>query len=395
MERRCLEEDGKHPRALCEVWRCAEHLYRTCVVGTGSYNRSLPVRIQGIDLFAGAGGLSEGARLAGLPVVYALEKNPSAAATFRLNHPETKVIEENISRLAPPPRERGSVVILFGGPPCQGFSTSNQKTRNLENPQNWLFKEFFRFVQALRPEWVVLENVKGLRETAGGFFERQIREQFGRLRYSVTLWALSAVDYGVPQRRTRLFFVGSGRGDPPGAPKRIASEPVTVRQAIGDLPVLRAGAAEDELPYRRGRCSGYALRLRQGDGRCTGHLVTENNELVLRRYKHIPPGGNWCDIPAKLMGNYTNLVSNRSRHTGIYRRLEWDQPSIVIANFRKNMLVHPEQDRGLSVREAARLQSFGDSYRFTGSIGLQQQQVSNAVPPLLAKAVFGQIMARL
>jgi DNA (cytosine-5)-methyltransferase 1 len=95
------------------------------------------------------------------------------------------------------------------------------------------------------------------------------------------------------------------------------------------------------------------------------------------------------------MANYTNLVDERSRHTGIYRRLVWDQPSVVIGNFRKNMLVHPEQDRGLSVREAARLQSFPDSYRFAGSIGFQQQQVSNAVPPLLAKAVFRQVMACL
>jgi DNA (cytosine-5)-methyltransferase 1 len=122
-------------------------------------------------------------------------------------------------------------------------------------------------------------------------------------------------------------------------------------------------------------------------------LVTVNNTLVQKRYQHIPPGGNWTNIPARLMKNYTNLVDDRSRHTGIYRRLCWDEPSVVIANYRKNMLIHPDQDRGLSVREAARIQSFPDSYRFAGSIGFRQQQVSNAVPPLLAKAVFSQIVA--
>jgi len=132
--------------------------------------------------------------------------------------------------------------------------------------------------------------------------------------------------------------------------------------------------------------------MRQRAKSCTGHLVSNNNELVQQRYAHIPPGGNWRDIPKHLMKNYSNLVDNRSRHTGIYRRLVWDQPSVVIANYRKNMLVHPDQHRGLSVREACRLQSFPDSYQFSGSIGLQQQQVSNAVPPLLSKAVFNQII---
>src|SRR5207302_5589235 len=126
----------------------------------------------------------------------------------------------------------------------------------------------------------------------------------------------------------------------------------------------------------------YAKSLRKKLRKCTGNLVTANNDLVLSRYKHIPPGGNWCDIPRALMRNYTNLVDHRSRHTGIYRRLAWETPSIVIANYRKNMLIHPEQNRGLSVREAARIQSFPDNFQFAGTIGLQQQQVSNAVPPL-------------
>jgi DNA (cytosine-5)-methyltransferase 1 len=130
--------------------------------------------------------------------------------------------------------------------------------------------------------------------------------------------------------------------------------------------------------------------MRNGRRLVSGNLVTRNSAFVIDRYPHVPQGGNWEDIPEHLMQNY----SDRTKcHTGIYHRLHPDQPSVVIGNFRKNMLIHPTQHRGLSVREAARIQSFPDSYRFTGSIGFQQQQVANAVPPLLATAVFKTLLS--
>ena len=163
---------------------------------------------------------------------------------------------------------------------------------------------------------------------------------------------------------------------------------VTVRDAIGDLPVLRNGASTDEMLYRCTAISPYAQRLRGRLRRCHNHLVSLNAVTIVRRFKCVPPGGNWEAIPAHYMKNY----ADRTRcHTGIYRRLIYDEPSVVIGNFRKNMLIHPTQNRGLSVREAARLQSFPDSFVFSGSIGFQQQQVGNAVPPLLAKAIFDSI----
>lgn len=145
----------------------------------------------------------------------------------------------------------------------------------------------------------------------------------------------------------------------------------------------------DVRPYRCEPHSDYAREMRGTGVNCGNHLVTRNAPYVIDRFKHVPAGGNWSDIPAEQMKNYADT----SRcHTGIYRRLDPRKPSVVIGNFRKNMLIHPSQNRGLSVREAARLQSFPDSFVFKGSIGFQQQQVGNAVPPLLARAVFEVIL---
>jgi len=348
----------------------------------------------GIDLFAGAGGLSRGATLAGIDVTHAIEKDWAAAETYRRNHAGTQLIESDVRAVDPSHLRSRRPFVLFGGPPCQGFSISNQRTRGTANSHNWLFKEFFRFADHLRPEWIVLENVSGLRHTAGGTFERRILNACQRLGYAAAVWTLSAADFGVPQRRKRLFVVARrGRTTPQGPP--IGTDPlVTVQAAIGDLPILAVGAYIDSLPYRCAPHSSYARSMRGLLFTSSGHLVTANNALVQLRYAHIPPGGNWQDIPRRLMRNYTNLHDARSRHTGIYRRLRWDEPSVVIANYRKNMLIHPEQHRGLSVREVCRLQSFADGYVFAGSIGLQQQQLSNAVPPLLAKAVFAHIVAQ-
>lgn len=141
----------------------------------------------------------------------------------------------------------------------------------------------------------------------------------------------------------------------------------------------------DVLPYGRKAISEYAKILRGELIECTGNLVSTNSPFVLERYKYIPQGGNWSSIPDELMRNYTD----KSRcHTGVYKRLKEDEPAVTMGNYRKSMIIHPWEDRGLSVREAARLQSFPDTYKFCGSIGFQQQQVGNAVPPLLAKAMF-------
>lgn len=334
--------------------------------------------------------MSLGAARAGITPAFAVDKDPHAVETYRQNHPETACLCGDVRSLTPGairrhlPKRRPH--LLFGGPPCQGFSFSNLRTRRRDNPENWLFLEMLRLARGLEPEWVVIENVQGLKNTEGGLFFNRIREGLEELGYAVVTHLLNAQDYGVPQDRTRLFIIGSREGVHLQTPRRLKSGP-TVRDAIADLPPLSNGASVDVLPYR-GTPSRYARFLRGKARSSTGHLVSRNAPFVIRRYRHIPPGGNWEDVPRRLMHSYDDI----SRcHTGIYHRLKWAEPSIVIGNYRKNMLIHPAQDRGLSVREAARLQSFPDAFRFAGSIGIQQQQVANAVPPFLAAAVIKEI----
>ena len=348
-------------------------------------------RLIGIDLFAGAGGMSLGARQAGVDVDLAVESNLHAAETYAANHRPTQLFAEDIRTLQfsdlAPWKAASDRLIVFGGPPCQGFSWSNLRTRNTANQTNWLFREFVRVVEFLAPAWIVFENVQGIVNTAGGAFLDQVRQSLEQ-RYDLHQALLNATHYGrsskpnstVPRRLSRWDSLPL-----PGTQRRM---PLTVDDAIRDLPRLGNGNDVSWLPYGRARPSKYGRAMRGRLQACGNHFVTRNAQFVIRRYGCVPQGGNWEDIPINLMGNY----HDRTRcHTGLYHRLRSARPSVVIGNYRKNMLIHPFENRGLSVREAARLQSLPDWFTFSGSIGFQQQQVGNAVPPLLAQAVFSEI----
>jgi len=356
-------------------------------IGNGIYDDFLENRkMIGVDLFCGAGGMTLGAKLAGINVVFAVESDPHAAATYTANHPEVTLFQNDIRKLPNIPVISGNnQTILFGGPPCQGFSTSNQRTRGRGNKGNWMFREFIRLAKLWQPDWIVFENVKGIIETEQGAFLEMVLNGFRRIGYTVTSGKLDAAYFGVPQHRERLFVIGSRHGVQLPLPSVRVKRLIPVKVALSDLPDLENGASIDLLPYKNANRSVYARQIRNGGTTVSGNLVSRNAKFVLKRYKHVPQGGNWQDIPASLMRNYRK---NYECHTRIYHRLDPDKPSTVIGNYRKNMLIHPFQDRGLSVREAARIQSFPDSYRFFGSIGFQQQQVANAVPPLLVKRVL-------
>ena len=369
-----------------------------------------PVKIEvrprplAMDLFSGAGGISQGFKKAGFQIVQAVECDPHAAKTYQRNHPETDLIELPIEKVDPAQCmmrlgiRPGDLTVLIGGPPCQGFSESNRRTRTLDNPRNHLYKEFVRFLAAFQPAWLVMENVAGLKTLSKASVLERIIKKCRKLGYVVEWKVLNAAEYGVPQMRRRLFIVGNRLGLPvqfPEATHGREKKPwITVRQAIGDLTSLGNGASTDYSPYPdlkkrffRERLTQYQQLMRasvNGSKTVQGNLVTNSARKIIDRYKHIKSGQNWEVIPPDLMDNYEDFLRC---HTGIYHRLEWNKPAKVIGNFRKNMLIHPREHRGLSVREAARLQSFPDNYVFVGSIGFQQQQVADAVPPLLAEAV--------
>lgn len=342
----------------------------------------------GIDIFSGAGGLSLGAEKVGIVSKIAIEKDINAANTFKKNHPEAKVISDDIQGVSIESLDVKDPFIVFGGPPCQGFSLSNSKTRNTQNKNNNLFKEFVRFVDELSPKWFLFENVEGIVSFNNGKTVKRIVEIFENLGYRTSYDVLNASDFGVPQDRNRFILVGNKIGVDFEFPRKINNK-VSVRDALDDLPSLKNGQQDFSLDYRDIFPSDYAKRLRNGNKKALQNLVSRNKEYVLERYQYIKPGQNWKAIPERLMQNYAN---RNNCHSGIYKRLDPDKPSVVISNYRKNMLIHPFEDRGLSVREAARIQSFPDDFIFEGTLMHIQQQIGNAVPPLLAEAIFEQIL---
>lgn len=355
----------------------------------------------GIDLFSGAGGLSLGFEGAGFRVIYALEKDKYATETYTQNRSGRTTVDvvdiqsvkprDILSRLG---LQAGDLDIVLGGPPCQGFSIANMHTRSMENPLNHLVFTYWEFVKELMPKWFLMENVAGLDKFANGVIKQKLLQFFEDGGYNVDSVVLNASCFGVPQLRRRIFFVGNRTNKSLDFLHDLAEEKtlnnVTVREAIDDLPILPNGHLINPMPYVKNQemATEYQKAMRaESNGDVFNNLVSRNNALVLERYKHIGQGENWRALVAKkpeLLGNYKDVAKC---HEWIYLRLCWDKPSVVISNYRKNMLIHPTQDRGLSVREAARLQSFPDDYLFYGPLGYQQQQVVNAVPPLMGKAI--------
>lgn len=357
-----------------------------------------------VDIFSGAGGLSEGFLNAGFAVRLALDSDNWATATQRTNHASRGVdviaadlassatyrqIKDRLALMQEP------VTLLIGGPPCQGFSTSNAQTRANGNPHNANVFTFVKYVRRLRPAIFLMENVTGLDFFDDGKLKESILRMFRANGYVVDVMVLNAAEYGVPQTRSRIFFIGNRLGIinffPP--PQVTKDRWVTVWEAISDLPPKGQLIEDRPLPYAAVRPSDYAKKIRTNASRVvTNNLRSTNSQLILERFRHIPQGGNWSDIPDRLMGNY----SDKSRcHRVIYKRLSPNRPAAAMPHVRKSMVIHPFADRGLTVREAARLQSFPDNFTFKGGIQSQQQQVANAVPPLLATALASTIMSKM
>lgn len=381
-----------------------------------------------IDLFAGAGGLSEGLREAGFRSLYANEVIPTYANTYRINHPDTIVESADIREVdAGIVREtlglkRGDLDLIAGGPPCQGFSINAPK-RSTEDRRNHLFREFLRFVDEFNPRAVLIENVPGLVSFSGGATLEAIIRSLRGLGYAADVQILYAPHYGVPQTRWRTVVIGLRDSDNPleafpvakrAAPMRInftskfdgraivafpqsveLPPHTTVRDAIGDLPPLINGEGGDELKaYETGPQNSYQEALRAGSDGVRNHEAPKLSTLNMTRLSYIPAGGNWTDIPFDLLPKGMQ-AARRSDHTKRYGRVAPDGLASTIltkCDPHWGAYFHYSQDRAFSIREAARLQSFPDTFVFTGSKADQYEQVGNAVPPLLGAAV-GQSIA--
>ncbi|MCC6293895.1 MAG: DNA cytosine methyltransferase [Bryobacterales bacterium] len=380
-----------------------------------------------LDLFCGAGGITEGFRQAGYTCLYGNDCMEEAIKTFSYNHPEAWAEARDIEEVDPADvRERlglskGSLDVLVGGPPCQGFSI-NAPERFLKDPRNKLFKDYVRFVEEFEPKTFLFENVPGLLSLGDGKVFRLIMSEFERLGYHVTHKILFAAHYGVPQERWRLILIGSrlspisvpapthyatGRANFRGgstltfqlgdADRKRLLPAVTVGQAIGDLPRLEMGEGAEVVGYTNDPHSAYAEAMRNPDGVTFNHFGAKLSKQNVERMKYVKPGGSWRDIPHKLLPQGMQRA-RKSDHTKRYGRLRNDGLAGTVmtkCDPHWGTVFLPDQERSLSVREAARFQSFPDTYKFLGPRVSQYEQVGNAVPVLMAKAIALEIRAHL
>lgn len=334
-----------------------------------------------VDLFAGAGGLSWGLQEAGMQCLLASDHWSDAVDTYRHNLPGHPVIcadirDLSIAALSRALPERPDWVV--GGPPCQGYSTVGK--RNREDPRNVLFMEFRRIVKGLRPKGFVIENVLGLKDMS---YEQEVAESFKDLGYTVRFMVLTAAEHGVPQLRRRVVFVGhKDRGVFQGP--AVTHDPatfLTVSDAIDDLP--RLGPGQVAFDYDADARTPYQKEMREESDNLQGHSVSKHPAHLVKAISFIPDGGNRRSIPDAMqpVGGFHNSYS---------RLASWLPAVAVTQNLGKpsgTRCIHPSQNRGLTTREGARLQSFPDRFHFLGGVTSQRLQVGNAVPPRLSQAL--------
>jgi DNA (cytosine-5)-methyltransferase 1 len=356
-----------------------------------------------IDLFCGAGGLSAGLEMAGFSVLAGNDMFDAAGETFTRTHAGAKFIPGPIQDLSVERLmevsglKRGELTVLVGGPPCQAYSVYNHQ-RGMHDARATLFREYLRIVEGLQPEWIVMENVAGIYSIGGGEAVHAIRTEMRALGYDVKEKVLRAEEYGVPQERRRVVFIGNRIGAQITHPAPTHGEGllpfVTIADAIGDLPPLANGEDPGPVAYACPPKSEFQRLLRADLESVTNHAAPRLGKANIDRLAHIPAGGSWRDIPHDLLPAGMKRAK-RSDHTKRYGRMKWDGLSCTVltkCDIHWGAYIHPDQERAISVREAARIQSFPDTFEFSGSKTDQYIQVGNAVPPLLGKAIGDHLM---
>lgn len=354
-----------------------------------------------IDLFSGCGGISWGLAPRGFHVVAGADTWDVALRTFKRNHTRAAAMEVDLSTLDPDDfarslkLKRGELDVLVGGPPCQGFSKNVPASRRfLEDDKNLLVRSFLRFVERLRPKVVLMENVAEIVNAFDGAFTGEIRTLLDRWGYEADVRVLDATKHGVPQRRRRAFFFANRAGKRVRFPDDTHEDAemggdlfgltpvVTVWDAIGDLPPLRAGEGESPMDYARPAATTYQAAMRSSTDVLYDHVARPLRPTQLARLRSITEGQGAKDLPDHL--------KPKSHYSGAYGRLgRFDiAPTITRWVFHpgSGRFGHPTDDRVITIREAARLQSFSDDFVFEGSYLQKAGQVGNAVPPALSAA---------
>lgn len=368
-----------------------------------------------IDLFSGCGGLSLGFEMAGFNIPLAVEKDAWAAETYSYNHTNTKVVTEDITQifnfnnLLSPLTEIDGVI---GGPPCQGFSLSGNRDKN--DPRNSLFMDFVRFVKHYNPKFFVMENVSGILSMTtknGELVKNLILKEYDMAGYNVHIFQLNAAEFGVPQARIRVFFIGLRKDiiynkdeiEPKGF--LFGDNQISIRDAIMDLPQIKSGEGSEHSIYLTEPTTPFQQWARKNCNILYNHVAMRHTPRLVERFSHIKFGESVADVAEEFQQRQrgdSSKISGKVYSQNNMRPFPNKPSPTIPASFQSNF-VHPYIDRNYTAREGARLQSFPDNYVFLGKRTTmsweknlsQYQQIGNAVPPLLAKAIAEKIISYL
>jgi DNA (cytosine-5)-methyltransferase 1 len=357
-----------------------------------------------VDLFAGCGGFSQGFKCAGFESILAVEIDAWASETFAANHSETKIITQSIREVSVAGLGLSEIDGVIGGPPCQGFSLSGN--RDTKDPRNSLFMEFVRFVGELQPKFFVMENVLGLlsmKTREHRAVAEIISEEFSKTGYRLMHIVLNAADFGVPQSRQRVFFIGL-RSDLPfnvfllnPLNGNAAKRPVSLWDAISDLPALNAGEGGEVQHYQTAAKNAYQKKMRAASKAVQNHVAMRHTARIVERFKQITYGQSVKDVSyehsQRKRGDAAQVSGKVFSQNNM--RPYPDRPCPTVAASFQSNFIHPYLHRNFTAREGARIQSFPDHYIFKGKRTTmswekhlsQYQQIGNAVPPLLAEAI--------
>ncbi len=344
-----------------------------------------------VDLFAGVGGLSYGfAKNDIFQVVLANEYEKDIAKAYSLNHPDVKMLACDIKELSEEKLNQEipmSVDIVVGGPPCQSYSTLGKRQND---DRAHLFEEYCRILTILKPKMFLFENVTGILSMNSGKLFKEIQECFKNIGYDLKFKVLNAAHYGVPEIRERVILVGTKGVNNFNYPNpthgnKIGLKPyVTLKDALGDLPILASG--EESSEYLSNPTNEFQRFVHDTD-KLRDNQSPKNGEHLIKIMQALPDGGNKDDLPEELRP--------RSGFGNTYAKMWWERPAPTITrNFAcpsSSRCIHPRDSRALSTREGARLQSFPDSYKFYGSTSMKNLEIGNAVPPLLSVALAKQV----